>query len=198
MEKMDTGVEVNEDYLLGGSIVEVLYIFSWKQAVVLGKAVSESNEDVDDKDCFLVWLIGEEVENFSVKDVKVHKTLIRRCTRKVSRLSFLQSLCDQNLLSDQHCSTLEEEEERRGSSLQFLLSLPHAIRTWVWDNEMEIEEKVNLPFDSSQEEEEKASFESSSMASCSASTPYVPNCGCVKDIDFESEYYFSDANSVCG
>ena len=94
------GVEVNEDYLLGGSIVEVLYIFSWKQAVVLGKAVSESDED--DKDYFLVWLIGDEVENFSVKDVKVHKTLIRRCTRKVSRLSFLQSLFDQNLLSDQH------------------------------------------------------------------------------------------------
>ena len=149
------GVEVNEDYLLGGSIVEVLYIFSWKQAVVLGKAVSESDED--DKDCFLVWLIGDEVENFSVKDVKVHKTLIRRCTRKVSRLSFLQCLCDQNLLSDQQCSTLEEEEERRGRSLQFLLSLPHAMRTWVWDNEMEIEEKVNLPFESSQEEEE-ASF----------------------------------------
>ena len=195
---MDMGVEVNEDYLLGGSIVEVLYIFSWKQAVVLGKAVSESDEDEDDKDCFLVWLIGDEVENFSVKDVKVHKTLIRRCTRKVSRLSFLQSLCDQNLLSDQHCSTLEEEEERRGRSLQFLLSLPHAMRSWVWDNEMETEEKVNLPFESSQEEEEEASFASSSMASCSASTPYVPNCGCVKDIDFESEYYFSDAESVCG
>ena len=63
---------------------------------------------------------------------------------------------------------------------------------------MEIEEKVNLPFESSQEEEEEASFASSSMASCSASTPYVPNCGCVKDIDFESEYYFSDAESVCG
>ena len=93
------GVEVNEDYLLGGSIVEVLYIISWKQAVVLGKAVSESDED--DKD-YLVWLIGDEVENFSVKDVKVHKTLIRRCTRKVSRLSFLQSLFDQNLLSNQH------------------------------------------------------------------------------------------------
>ena len=188
------GVEVNEDYFLGGSIVEVFYIFSWKQAVVLGKAVSESDED--DKDCFLVWLIGDEVENFSVKDVKVPKTLIRRCTRKVPRLSFLQSLCDQNLLSDQHCSTLEEEEGRRGS-LQFLLSLPHAMRTWVWDNEMEIEKKVNLPFESSQEEEE-ASFASSSMASCSASTPHVPNCGCVKDIDFESEYYFSDAESVCG
>ena len=190
------GVEANEDYLLGGSIVEVLYIFSWKQAVVLGKAVSESDED--DKDCFLVWLIGDEVENFSVKDVKVHKTLIRRCTRKGSRLSFLRCLCDQNLLSDQHCSTLEEEEERRGRSLQFLLSLPHAMRTWVWDNEMEIEEKVNLPFESSQEEEEEASFASSSMASCSASTPYVPDCGYVKDIDFESEYYFSDAESVCG
>ena len=187
------GVEVNEDYLLGGSIVEVLYIFSWKQAVVLGKAVSESDEDEDDKD-FLVWLIGDEVENFSVRDVKVPKTLIRRCTRKVSRLSFLQSLCDQNLLSDQHGSTLEEEEGRKGS-LQFLLSLPHAMRTWVWDNEMEIEEKVNLPFESSQEE---ANFASSSMASCSASTPYVPNVGSVKDIDFESEYYFSDAESVCG
>nr|POF06639.1 hypothetical protein CFP56_29230 [Quercus suber] len=195
MEKMDMGVEVNEDYLLGGSIVEVLYIFSWKQAVVLGKAVSESDED--DKDYNLVWLIGDEVENFSVKDVRVHKTLIRRCTRKVSRLSFLQSLCDQNLLSDQQCSTLEEEEERRGSSLQFLLSLPPAMRTWVWDNEIEIEEKEKLPFESSQEEEE-ASFASSSMASCSASTPYVPTCGCVKDIDFESEYYFSDAESVCG
>ena len=190
------GVEVNEDYLLGGSIVEVLYIFSWKQAVVLGKTVAESDEDEDDKDYFLVWLIGDEVENFSVKDVKVHKTLIRRCTRKVSRLSFLQSLCDQNLLSDQHCSTLEEEEERRGRSLQFLLSLPPAMRTWVWDNEIEIEEKEKLPFESSQEEE--ASFASSSMASCSASTPYVPTCGCVKDIDFESEYYFSDAESVCG
>ena len=195
---MDMGVEVNEDYLLGGSIVEVLYIFSWKQAVVLGKGVSESDEDEDedDKDYFLVWLIGDEVENFSVKDVKVHKTLIRRCTRKVSRLSFLQSLCDQNLLSDQQCSTLEEEEERRGRSLQFLLSLPPAMRTWVWDNEIEIEEKEKLPFESSQEEE--ASFASSSMASCSASTPYVPTCGCVKDIDFESEYYFSDAESVCG
>ena len=190
------GVEVNEDYLLGGSIVEVLYIFSWKQAVVLGKTVAESDEDEDDKDYFLVWLIGDEVENFSVKDVKVHKTLIRRCTRKVSRLSFLQSLCDQNLLSDQHCSTLEEEEERRGRSLQFLLSLPPAMRTWVWDNEIEIEEKEKLPFESSQEEE--ASFASSSMASCSASTPYVPDCGYVKDIDFESEYYFSDAESVCG
>ena len=190
------GVEVNEDYLLGGSIVEVLYIFSWKQAVVLGKTVAESDEDEDDKDYFLVWLIGDEVENFSVKDVKVHKTLIRRCTRKVSRLSFLQSLCDQNLLSDQQCSTLEEEEERRGRSLQFLLSLPPAMRTWVWDNEIEIEEKEKLPFESSQEEE--ASFASSSMASCSASTPYVPTCGCVKDIDFESEYYFSDAESVCG
>ena len=66
------GVEVNEDYLLGGSIVEVLYIFSWKQAVVLGKTVAESDEDEDDKDYFLVWLIGDEVENFSVKDVKVH------------------------------------------------------------------------------------------------------------------------------
>ena len=173
---MDMGVEANEDYLLGGSIVEVLYIFSWKQAVVLGKAVSESDED--DKDCFLVWLIGDEVENVSVKDVKVHKTLIRRCTRKVSRLSFLQSLCDQNLLSDQQCSTLEEEEERRGRSLQFLLSLPPAMRTWVWDNEIEIEEKEKLPFESSQEEE--ASFASSSMASCSASTPYVPTCGCVR------------------
>ena len=193
---MDMGVEVNEDYLLGGSIVEVLYIFSWKQAVVLGKTVAESDEDEDDKDYFLVWLIGDEVENFSVKDVKVHKTLIRRCTRKVSRLSFLQSLCDQNLLSDQQCSTLEEEEERRGRSLQFLLSLPPAMRTWVWDNEIEIEEKEKLPFESSQEEE--ASFASSSMASCSASTPYVPTCGCVKDIDFESEYYFSDAESVCG
>ena len=128
------GVEVNEDYLLGGFIVEVLYIFSWKQAVVLGKAVSESDEDEDDKDYFLVWLIDDEVENFSVKDVKVHKTLIRRCTRKVSRLSFLQSLCDQNLLSDQQCSTLEEEK-RRGSSLQFLLSLLPAMRTWVWGNE---------------------------------------------------------------
>ena len=193
---MDMGVEVNEDYLLGGSIVEVLYIFSWKQAVVLGKTVAESDEDEDDKDYFLVWLIGDEVENFSVKDVKVHKTLIRRCTRKVSRLSFLQSLCDQNLLSDQQCSTLEEEEERRGRSLQFLLSLPPAMRTWVWDNEIEIEEKEKLPFESSQEEE--ASFASSSMASCSASTPYFPTCGCVKDIDFESEYYFSDAESVCG
>ena len=190
------GVEVNEDYFLGGSIVEVFYIFSWKQAVVLGKTVAESDEDEDDKDYFLVWLIGDEVENFSVKDVKVHKTLIRRCTRKVSRLSFLQSLCDQNLLSDQQCSTLEEEEERRGRSLQFLLSLPPAMRTWVWDNEIEIEEKEKLPFESSQEEE--ASFASSSMASCSASTPYVPTCGCVKDIDFESEYYFSDAESVCG
>ena len=193
---MDMGVEVNEDYFLGGSIVEVFYIFSWKQAVVLGKTVAESDEDEDDKDYFLVWLIGDEVENFSVKDVKVHKTLIRRCTRKVSRLSFLQSLCDQNLLSDQQCSTLEEEEERRGRSLQFLLSLPPAMRTWVWDNEIEIEEKEKLPFESSQEEE--ASFASSSMASCSASTPYVPTCGCVKDIDFESEYYFSDAESVCG
>ena len=84
------GVEVNEDYLLGGSIVEVLYIFSWKQVVVMGKAVFD--EDEDDKDYFLVWLIGDDVENFCVKDVKVHKTLIRRCTRKVSRLSFLQSL----------------------------------------------------------------------------------------------------------
>ena len=193
---MDMGVEVNEDYFLGGSIVEVFYIFSWKQAVVLGKTVAESDEDEDDKDYLLVWLIGDEVENFSVKDVKVHKTLIRRCTRKVSRLSFLQSLCDQNLLSDQQCSTLEEEEERRGRSLQFLLSLPPAMRTWVWDNEIEIEEKEKLPFESSQEE--KASFASSSMASCSASTPYVPTCGCVKDIDFESEYYFSDAESVCG
>ena len=193
---MDMGVEVNEDYFLGGSIVEVFYIFSWKQAVVLGKTVAESDEDEDDKDYFLVWLIGDEVEHFSVKDVKVHKTLIRRCTRKVSRLSFLQSLCDQNLLSDQQCSTLEEEEERRGRSLQFLLSLPPAMRTWVWDNEIEIEEKEKLPFESSQEEE--ASFASSSMASCSASTPYVPTCGCVKDIDFESEYYFSDAESVCG
>ena len=185
------GVEVNEDYFLGGSIVEVFYIFSWKQAVVLGKTVAESDEDEDDKDYFLVWLIGDEVENFSVKDVKVHKTLIRRCTRKVSRLSFLQSLCDQNLLSDQQCSTLEEEEERRGRSLQFLLSLPPAMRTWVWDNEIEIEEKEKLPFEFSQEEE-------ASFASSSASTPYVPTCGCVKDIDFESEYYFSDAESVCG
>ena len=96
----------------------------------------------------------------------------------MSRLSFLQSLCDQNLLSDQQCSTLEEEEERRGRSLQFLLSLPPAMRTWVWDNEIEIEEKEKLPFESSQEEE--ASFASSSMASCSASTPYVPTCGCVR------------------
>ena len=70
------------------------------------------------------------------------------------------------------------------------------MRTWVWDNEIEIEEKEKLPFESSQEEE--ASFASSSMASCSASSPYVPTCGCVKDIDFESEYYFSDAESVCG
>lgn len=263
------GVEEEEEYLVPGSIVEVLYGFSWKAAIIF----ATPNND-DDDDCFLVRLLGDEFGGFcAVKDVQINKFLIRKCRRKVVRewLTCLLCVCEKadddeeeeddyqcqeencgsyivyagkrrrgakrsKLPSHTHCSPLKkprkeeeeevvEEEERRRRLLVYILSLPRSRRTWLWDNEIEKytpsrcecnlfsgshvhgSSDHNLP--SSQpvmgdkyipdDESYSSGCASSSVASCSCSTSTqnVSTCGCVRDIDRDSDYYFSDAESSC-
>lgn len=264
---LDLGAEEEEEYLVPGSIVEVLYGFSWKAAIIF----ATPNND-DDDDCFLVRLLGDEFGGFcAVKDVQINKFLIRKCRRKVVRewLTCLLCVCEKadddeeeeddyqcqeencgsyivyagkrrrgakrsKLPSHTHCSPLKkprkeeeeeavEEEERRRRLLVYILSLPRSRRTWLWDNEIEKytpsrcecnlfsgshvhgSSDHNLP--SSQpvmgdkyitdDESYSSGCASSSVASCSTSTQNVSTCGCVKDIDRDSDYYFSDAESSC-
>ena len=73
---LGVGVEEEEEHLVPGSIVEVLYGFSWKSAIIIATPKNE------DDDCFLVRLLGDEFGGFSaVKDVQINQFLIRMCRR---------------------------------------------------------------------------------------------------------------------
>lgn len=271
-QDLGVGVEEEEEYLVPGSIVEVLYGFSWKAAIIFA---TPSNDD-DDDDCFLVRLLGDEFGGFcAVKDVRINKFLIRMCRRKVVRewLTCLLCVCEKanyddedkdeeeedgyqcqekncgsyivycgqrrrgakrsKLPSHTHCSPLKkprkekeeeeavEEEERRRRLLVYILSLPRSRRTWLWDNEIEKytpsrsdcnlfsgshiqgSSDHNLPSQPVMgdmyipDESYSSGCASSSVASCSTSTQNVSTCGCVNDIDRDSDYYFSDAESSC-
>uniref|UniRef100_A0A2N9HIU9 Uncharacterized protein n=1 Tax=Fagus sylvatica TaxID=28930 RepID=A0A2N9HIU9_FAGSY len=67
--------------LVGGAVVEVLYGFSWKGAIVLHQSHIDDDDDVneEEEESFWVRLLGIGVgEYLKLKDVKVPTSLMRR------------------------------------------------------------------------------------------------------------------------
>ena len=101
-------------------IVEVFYDLSWKHAIIWKKCKKKGR--------FLFRLRLRDNKKNSVKQVQLHKSLIRSCTIKVSR-DWLRCSLSQNT------SAKYEGEGRNEGVLIWLLSLQRCFRTWLWDNE---------------------------------------------------------------
>jgi len=196
--------EEEEKYLVTGTLVEVLYIFSWKSGIVLAKASSDTDEEY-----FLVRLL--EVENYlglNYRDVEVHRSLIRR-------QSLQQHVQEKGDCDEYCCPPLkhydEDQEENVGEKRcgSYGLKLPcedrdrcspvkkpSANRTMPWDHDEEEEEE---PLEAHDVDGDDIESIASSVGSC-GSNGFAFHGSSDKDhgkggIDLESE--FSDADSVC-
>jgi hypothetical protein len=78
---MERRAPLEKEELVGGTVVEVLYGFSWKGAIVLRQSHVDDDDDIneEEEESFWVRLLGIGVgEYLKLKDVKVPTSLMRR------------------------------------------------------------------------------------------------------------------------
>ena len=78
---MERRAPLEKEELVGGAVVEVLYGFSWKGAIVLRQSHVDDDDDIneEEEESFWVRLLGIGVgEYLKLKDVKVPTSLMRR------------------------------------------------------------------------------------------------------------------------
>jgi hypothetical protein len=78
---MERRAPLEKEELVGGAVVEVLYGFSWKGAIVLRQSHVDDDDDIneEEEESFWVRLLGIGVgEYLKLKDLKVPTSLMRR------------------------------------------------------------------------------------------------------------------------